>query len=99
MGNIAPLYLMCDPRDLGRLVEVRSPHTHGPTITFYDEIPEGMGLAERLYELHDELVDGAYDLVAACGCEDGCPACVGPVGPEAEEVKTLTRRLIEALRE
>ncbi|HKZ70771.1 MAG TPA: DUF1998 domain-containing protein, partial [Anaerolineales bacterium] len=95
LGNIAPLYLMCDPRDIGSLVESKSKETGGPTITFYDQAPEGIGLSGRLYELHDELLRGALDLVRACPCADGCPACIGPVG--GEEVKGLVRRLGEAL--
>jgi len=97
LGNIAPLYLMCDPRDLGLLSESRSRETGGPTITLYDTVPDGLGFAERLYELHNELLQGALDLVSACPCRDGCPACVGPVGLEATDTKELTRRLAERL--
>ncbi len=97
LGSIAPLYLMCDPRDLGVLAEVRSKETKGPTVTLYDRMAEGLGLAERLYELHAELQRGAADLIRACRCQDGCPACVGPVGPGGREVKALTLRLIEGL--
>jgi DEAD/DEAH box helicase domain-containing protein len=99
LANIAPLFLMCDPRDLGQLVEVRSKATGGPTITLFDRVPEGLGLAERLYELHGELLAGALDLVRNCGCQEGCPACVGPVGPGGGEVKTLTERLVKTLLE
>lgn len=99
LGNIAPLFLMCDPRDLGVLTAVRGKETKSPTITLFDRIPEGLGLADRLYTLHDELLAGALDLIAACRCADGCPACVGPVGPGGREVKALTAQLIEALRE
>jgi DEAD/DEAH box helicase domain-containing protein len=98
LANIAPLYLMCDPRDLGALAEVRSKGTRGPTVTLYDRAPEGLGLAERLYDLHAELLAGALDLVCGCPCQDGCPACVGPVGPGGREVKDLTTRLLETLR-
>ncbi len=56
LGNIAPLYLMCDPRDVGVEAETRAKSTRAPTITFYDRVAEGLGLAERLYELHDELL-------------------------------------------
>lgn len=98
LANIAPLYLMCDPRDLGSMAEMRSKETRAPTITLYDRVPEGLGLAERLYELHTELLQGALELVRSCPCADGCPACVGPVGPGGGEVKTLTMRLIETLR-
>ncbi len=96
-SNIAPLYLMCDPRDLGVITEVRASETKAPTITLYDRIPEGLGFSERLYELHDELLKGSLDLVRTCRCADGCPACVGPVGSGGGEVKTLTVRLVEAL--
>ncbi len=99
LGNIAPLYLMCDPRDLGVAVEVRGRQTKSPTITLYDRLPEGLGLAERIYELHAELLQGALDLVHECRCRDGCPACVGPVGPGGGEVKSLTIQLVDALLE
>ena len=97
LRNIAPLFLMCDPRDLGELTETRSKETQGPTITLFDRAPEGLGLAERLYELHDQLLEGALRLVQQCRCRDGCPACVGPVGPGGREVKALTAQLLEAL--
>lgn len=97
LSNIAPLYLMCDPRDLGMITEVRASETKAPTITLYDRIPEGLGFSERLYELHDELLAGSLELVRTCRCTEGCPVCVGPVGPGGGEVKTLTIRLLEAL--
>jgi DEAD/DEAH box helicase domain-containing protein len=97
LGSLAPLYLMCDPRDLGVLAETRGRATRSPTITIYDNVAEGLGLAERIYELVPELLQGALDLVRGCECLDGCPACVGPVGPGGGEVKELTARLIEAL--
>jgi DEAD/DEAH box helicase domain-containing protein len=97
LSSIAPLFLMCDPRDIGILAEIRSKETRGPTVTLYDVVPEGLGLSERLYELHTELLSGALDLVRACPCQDGCPACVGPVGPGGREVKLMTARLLEAL--
>ncbi len=79
LHNVAPLFVMCDPRDLGRVYEVRSPHTGRPTIYLYERAPGGVGLAERLFRLHDDLLQAAADLVAACPCADGCPSCVGPV--------------------
>jgi DEAD/DEAH box helicase domain-containing protein len=97
LGNIAPLYLMCDPRDLGVLSGVRAKHTKSVTVTIFDRIPDGMGLSERLYDLHRDLLNGAMDLIRTCRCQDGCPACVGPAGPGGEEVKILTVRLLEAL--
>ena len=97
LGNIAPLYLMCDPRDVGVEAETRAKSTRAPTITFYDRVAEGLGLAERLYELHDELLSGALELVESCGCQEGCPACVGPSGVGGGEIKLLTVRLLKAV--
>jgi len=77
--NVAPLYLMCDPHDLGRVFEVRSPHTGQPTVYLYERAPGGVGLAERLFRFHDHLIRTATGLVESCGCAAGCPSCVGPV--------------------
>lgn len=97
LGNLAPLFLMCDPRDLGVMAEARSRETRQPTVTIYDLVPEGLGFAERLYELHADLLAGALDLVSACPCRDGCPGCVGPVTLDGLETKALTRRLAARL--
>jgi DEAD/DEAH box helicase domain-containing protein len=97
MGNLAPLHLMCDPRDIATLVEWKSKETQAPTITFYDSIPEGIGLSERLYELHDDLLRGALDLVRSCPCSDGCPACIGPTNGDGGETKRNTVRLMEVV--
>jgi DEAD/DEAH box helicase domain-containing protein len=97
LRNIAPLYLMCDPRDISSLTEIRSPNTKGPTITIIDRVPEGLGFSERLYELHLELLSGAREMIQDCRCQDGCPVCIGPVGPGGKEIKLLTLQLIEVL--
>jgi DEAD/DEAH box helicase domain-containing protein len=76
--QVAPLFLMCDPHDLGVVAELKSPHTNAPTIYLFDKYPGGVGLSERLYELHAQLLLAAAETIARCGCADGCPACVGP---------------------
>jgi DEAD/DEAH box helicase domain-containing protein len=50
-----------------------------PTLFLYDNYPGGVGLSAPLFEDAGRLVSDARDLVAACGCTAGCPACVGPV--------------------
>ena len=102
LHNLAPLHLMCDPSDLGYLVEPQAQHTGRPTIILYDRAPAGIGLAERLYDLQPQLLHAALEVVTTCGCSQGCPACVGPVTQGAEavdwDVKALTRDLLEAIR-
>ncbi|MFZ5622757.1 MAG: DEAD/DEAH box helicase [Pseudomonadota bacterium] len=78
LKGLAPLYLMCDPSDLRQVVQVRSPFAEMPTVYLYDAYPAGIGLGEKCYDLHAQLLGSAYERARACGCEHGCPACVGP---------------------
>jgi DEAD/DEAH box helicase domain-containing protein len=89
LGEIAPLYLMCDPRDIGVLPESRSAFTELPTVTIYDRVPAGIGLSQELFDLHDQLLAAAREVVAACQCESGCPACVGPTLAVEHAVRTV----------
>ena len=111
LGNVAPLHLMCDPHDLGVVSEASTP-SHAefraqnaelqgalPAITIYERAPAGIGFSQRLYELHDELLRSAGDLVRRCPCQAGCPACVGPLPPDVAtdiDPKALTLALIAA---
>jgi DEAD/DEAH box helicase domain-containing protein len=94
---VAAVLLMVDPRDLGLVSQVRSPHQESPTIYLYEAVPGGIGLSERLFARHDELVAGARDLIEACGCDSGCPACTGPRLDPAVDAKALALRLLLAL--
>jgi DEAD/DEAH box helicase domain-containing protein len=81
LGNLAPLFLMCDSGDLGTHIEPIENQTFGgPTVVLYDSVPAGIGFSEKLFEMHDELIARALELVSECACEDGCPSCVGPGG-------------------
>ncbi len=96
MAHVAALFLMCDPRDLGRTYEIHSPHTGRPTLFLYDAFPGGVGFAERLHRLHPLVLAGARDLIGACPCDAGCPSCVGPVLEVGSRGKT---RALEMLRD
>jgi len=77
--NVAPLYVMCDPQDIRAVSEVCSPFTGKPTIYIYDNYPGGVGFSEKMFELRKSLLQGAQELILSCGCERGCPSCVGPI--------------------
>jgi DEAD/DEAH box helicase domain-containing protein len=79
LRHVASLRLMCDPRDLGSVAEVRSVTTQLPTVTVYEVYPGGVGFSSRMYELHNALLDDAASLVRDCPCLAGCPSCVGPL--------------------
>ncbi|HEX7588898.1 MAG TPA: DEAD/DEAH box helicase [Anaerolineae bacterium] len=98
LGHLAPFFLMCDTRDIGVHSDPASPLADGqPTIVIYDSIPAGIGFSEHLFELHDELLTRAHELVAACECEDGCPSCVGPGGENGYGGKKEARALLDVL--
>jgi len=50
-----------------------------PTVFLYDNYPGGIGLSALLYELRHDIVQHAWELVDACDCAHGCPACIGPI--------------------
>jgi DEAD/DEAH box helicase domain-containing protein len=75
--DIAPAFLMCDPRDLGRVERVRDPHFGSPAIYLYDKYPGGTGLAEALAERLGPVVRAARERLESCPCATGCPSCVG----------------------
>jgi DEAD/DEAH box helicase domain-containing protein len=100
LGNLAPLFLMCDSSDLGTHIEpVENPTFGGPTVVLYDSVPAGIGFSEKLFEIHDELIARAYELVNDCACEDGCPSCVGPGGENGYGGKQETVEILAILCE
>ena len=92
--TIASVLLMVDPRDLGLVTQVRSPHQEAPTIYLYESVPGGVGLSERLWQRHEELIVGAVELISACACDGGCPACTGPRLEPDLDAKTLALRFL-----
>ena len=95
--TVASVLLMVDPRDLGLVSQIRSPHHEAPTIYLYEAVPGGIGLSERLWQRHDELLAGAAELIAACPCDAGCPACTGPRLEPEVDAKALALRLLHDL--
>ncbi len=95
LRHVASLRLMCDPRDLGAVAEVRSVTTQLPTVTVYEMYPGGVGYSTRMYELHRDLLDHAAALVRDCPCLAGCPSCIGPLHL-VEGAKEACSRLLSA---
>jgi DEAD/DEAH box helicase domain-containing protein len=98
MVHLAPLYLMCDPLDIRVVPQVRSIHDKMPTIFFYDRYPGGVGLSERLYDVHGSLIEEAARHITGCGCLSGCPACVGPIEEVGLTGKALAVKLLAAMK-
>jgi DEAD/DEAH box helicase domain-containing protein len=94
LHGLAPLFLMCDPHDLGLAVEVRSPHTERPTIYLFDMTPGGIGFSERLFRSYEPLIQRAKEHLDSCGCGSGCPSCVGPAYALGADVRESVAHLL-----
>ena len=79
-GEVIGLFAMCDPQDVGTVVD--SSNTGVPTLFLYDRYPGGVGFAAKGYELVEEILEACCELIHNCECDDGCPSCVGsPIPP------------------
>ncbi len=84
LRTVAPVFLLCDPRDLGVSERVRDPHFESPCLYVYDQYPGGIGLSEGFLRNLPAIIRGAQGVVDACPCADGCPSCIGaPDAPPA----------------
>jgi DEAD/DEAH box helicase domain-containing protein len=95
LHHVAAVFVMCDPADIRAVPMLRAPHTGHPALFIYDNYPGGVGLSEKLFAIHDELLEAAAELIRNCPCTDGCPSCVGPpteagVGAKAAALALLS---------
>jgi DEAD/DEAH box helicase domain-containing protein len=98
LGQLAPLFLMCDSGDLGVHFDPQADFVEGqPAVALYDLVPAGIGFSQKLFEIHAELLARALELVLECPCEDGCPSCVGPAGENGVGGKTETIEMLKLL--
>ncbi len=95
LGRIAPLWVMCDSRDLRSISQVQAPFTERPTVYIYENIPGGVGLAQKLYSESDKLFEACQHHVDTCPCPAGCPSCVGPPMEVGERGKVGVLKLLE----
>jgi DEAD/DEAH box helicase domain-containing protein len=109
LETVSSIALMCEPRDIGRTLgdgegeltddaraDVPFDPTYRPTLFLYDALPGGVGLARRIYERTEELMERAARLVSNCPCKSGCPACIGPAMVQSER-KEAARALLLGL--
>lgn len=98
LRSLAPLLVMCDSRDLGIHADPASSLVEGaPALVIFETVPGGIGLTDELARNHTRLLNAARDLIAACPCSDGCPACVGPAGEPGHAGKAEALALLGAL--
>ena len=68
-----------------------------PNLYLYDAYPGGIGFSQPLFRASELLLAKTRELIAACGCEDGCPSCIGPAGDLAPRAKEAALVILERL--
>ena len=73
---LLPLFALCDRNDIGGLSTPLHSDTGKAQIFVYDAYPGGIGIAEKGFELIEELWRATLKAIAECPCESGCPSCI-----------------------
>lgn len=74
--SLIPLLALCDRNDVGGISFTRHPQLEGGAIFFYDGYPGGVGIAERVFECIDDLLERTLNMISQCPCSEGCPSCI-----------------------
>ncbi len=99
LQQIAPLFVMCDPLDLGAASDAQSSLADKqPAIVIYDQVPAGIGLSRKIFDLASDILTHAVELINTCPCLDGCPSCVGPASENGLGAKVETLALVDSFR-
>ncbi len=97
LRRVAPLFLRCQPSDLGLSTQIKSPHFERPALFLYDRVQGGVGLARLLYRAHRDVLAAAREVLGRCACRGGCPACVGPTVEVGNAGKQTAQRILAHL--
>jgi len=76
MIALLPLYVLCDPRDMGGISFNVHPQAERPLLCIYDGYQGGVGYARQAYQQFFRLAASTLDHLRHCQCLSGCPACV-----------------------
>ncbi len=73
---ILPLFALCDRNDIGGVSTPLHPDTGKAQIFIYDAYPGGIGIAEKGFDLTEELWQATLAAITECPCLEGCPSCI-----------------------
>jgi len=99
---LLPLFALCDRNDIGGLSTPAHPDTGNAQIFIYDAYPGGIGIAEKGFELIEQLWQATLKAISECPCDSGCPSCIQSpkCGNNNEPLdKRAAQLILEALRE
>jgi DEAD/DEAH box helicase domain-containing protein len=79
------------------IASVRAKEFFEPNLYLFDAYPGGIGFSEPLFRAHDLLIHKTRELISGCGCQQGCPSCVGPAGDLALHAKEAALAILDKL--
>jgi DEAD/DEAH box helicase domain-containing protein len=100
IGERPPDAAAADDFSAARMEEVAGPNAKEffePNLYIFDAYPGGIGFSEPLFRAHELLVHKTHELIGACGCQQGCPSCIGPAGDLAPRAKEAALAILDRL--
>lgn len=94
LRHIAPVFTLSESSDIRVHHETRSPYSGKPAVFLYDALPGGVGIAKRVFEIMELIIEEAVKSVSGCACRHGCPGCIGPLPDEGGEAKKAVIELL-----
>ncbi len=94
LRHIAPVFTLSESSDIRVHHETRSPFSGKPAVFLYDALPGGVGIAKRVFEIMELIIEEAVKSISGCACKHGCPGCIGPLPDEAGEAKQAVIALL-----
>jgi len=85
------------PAGIQELLTGQSKEFFEPNLYLFDAYPGGIGFSEPLFRIGELLVLKTAELIRGCGCERGCPSCMGPAGDAAPRAKEAALMILERL--
>ncbi len=96
--QVSPIFLLCDPGDLGIAERIKDPILDKTCLYVFDNYPGGSGLSEGLIANYKKIFAGCLELVSGCSCKSGCPSCTGPPEIELDDTFNSKSTVVKVLK-
>jgi len=97
LRGVAPLFVRMGGGALRARGFACHPHWERPVAMLYEGVPGGVGLAESLFAVREELLRAALEVLEACPCRGGCPGCIGLARDRGPEARRATEDILRSL--
>lgn len=92
--NAASIRTMASYGDIGGTI-FGLEKSHKTALLIYDKYNGGLGFAQKINEVMEDVILDAIKIVESCPCKQGCPSCVGHMQINKDIVLWALHNLIE----